>query len=177
LLCLITTRAGFASLSQFQITLWTFVVIASAAYVIALSGDLIPITTGTLVLLGISGAATVIAKVKSENNAAAGPPPVDPATANADAITAEEEAQALRAKAALRADRKEAEDAAAAAKEAEAKAVEARAKADAAEAIAAATKARAAIANAADKAKAEQDAQDVEKNADNKKKIAAIASA
>ena len=33
LLRIITTRRGFASLSQFQIILWTFVVIASAAYV------------------------------------------------------------------------------------------------------------------------------------------------
>ena len=177
LLCLITTRSGFASLSQFQITLWTFVVIASAAYVIALSGDLIPITTGTLVLLGISGTASVISKAKSENDAAGDPPPVDPAAANAEAIRAEEEAKALRAKAALASDPKEAQEADAAAKEAEAKAVEARAKADAAEATAAAIKRRAAVVNATDKAKAEQDAQDAEKNAEDKKKIAAIASA
>ncbi len=68
LLCLITTRRGYASLSQFQIMLWTFVVLASSVYVIALSGDLIEITTGTLVLLGISGGATVAAKIKSESD-------------------------------------------------------------------------------------------------------------
>ncbi len=67
-LCLITTRRGFASLSQFQIVLWTLVVLASIIYVIALSGDLIEITTGTLVLLGISGTATVVAKNKSESD-------------------------------------------------------------------------------------------------------------
>jgi hypothetical protein len=74
ILCLVTTRRGVASLSQFQIMLWTFLVIASVAYVLALSGTLIPITTGTLVLLGISGGAAIIAKVKSESDAAAPPP-------------------------------------------------------------------------------------------------------
>ena len=88
-ICLITTRRGFASLSQFQIMLWTFVVIASAAYVIALSGDLIPITAGTLVLLGISGTAGVMAKAKSENDAAAPPLPLEPAAASAEATRAE----------------------------------------------------------------------------------------
>jgi hypothetical protein len=39
--------------------LWTFVVLASAVYVALLSGQLIEITTGTLVLLGISGLATL----------------------------------------------------------------------------------------------------------------------
>ena len=39
--------------------LWTFVVAASAVYVMVLSGELIEVTTGTLVLLGISGAVTV----------------------------------------------------------------------------------------------------------------------
>jgi hypothetical protein len=39
--------------------LWTFVVAGSAVYVMVLSGELIQITTGTLVLLGISGAVTV----------------------------------------------------------------------------------------------------------------------
>src|SRR5207302_454133 len=90
LLCLITTRGGFASLSQFQIMLWTFVVIASVVYVIALSGDLIPITSGTLVLLGISGTATIIAKAKSEGDAP--PASLDPAAAKAEVARADDEA-------------------------------------------------------------------------------------
>lgn len=56
---IITTRDGYASLSQFQMVLWTFVVAGSAVYVMVLSGELIEITSGTLVLLGISGAVTV----------------------------------------------------------------------------------------------------------------------
>jgi hypothetical protein len=56
---IVTTPDGYASLSQVQMVLWTFVVAASAVYVMVLSGDLIEITTGTLVLLGISGAVTV----------------------------------------------------------------------------------------------------------------------
>src|SRR5205814_8978695 len=56
---IITTPNGYASLSRLQMVVWTFVVAASAVYVMALSGDLIEVTTGTLVLLGISGAVTV----------------------------------------------------------------------------------------------------------------------
>ena len=63
LLRIVATRDGYASLSQFQMILWTFVVAASAVYVMVLSGDLIEITTGTLVLLGISGTVTVGAKL------------------------------------------------------------------------------------------------------------------
>jgi len=66
LLRIISTPSGFASLSQLQIVLWTFVVAASAVYVMSLSGQLIEITNGTLVLLGIAGAAGVVAKVHSE---------------------------------------------------------------------------------------------------------------
>jgi hypothetical protein len=56
---IITTPDGYASLSQLQMVLWTFVVAGSAVYVMVLSGDLIEITSGTLVLLGISGFVTV----------------------------------------------------------------------------------------------------------------------
>ena len=59
---IIATPDGYASLSQLQMVLWTFVVAASAVYVMVLSGELIQITTGTLVLLGISGAVTVGAR-------------------------------------------------------------------------------------------------------------------
>jgi hypothetical protein len=62
---IISTPSGYASLSELQILLWTLVVAASAVYVMALSGDLIEITNGTLVLLGIAGAAALGAKTHS----------------------------------------------------------------------------------------------------------------
>lgn len=71
LLRLITTTKGTASLSQFQIVLWTFLVGASAVYVMALSGELIQISTGTLVLLGIAGASTVGSALHGANQDAA----------------------------------------------------------------------------------------------------------
>jgi hypothetical protein len=63
LLRLISTRDGYASLSQFQIMLWTVVIGLCAVYVMTLSGSLIPITTGTLVLLGIAAGAALLARV------------------------------------------------------------------------------------------------------------------
>jgi hypothetical protein len=66
LLRIISTPSGVASLSQLQIILWTFVVAASAMYVMSLSGQLIEITNGTLVLLGIAGAAGIGAKAHFE---------------------------------------------------------------------------------------------------------------
>lgn len=62
---IISTRRGFASLSQFQVILWTFVVGTGAVYVMALSGDLISISNGTLILLGIAGAVTATSKLQS----------------------------------------------------------------------------------------------------------------
>jgi hypothetical protein len=59
LLQLIETRGRRASLSQFQIVLWMFVIGAATVYVMTLSGNLIPLTEGTLALLGISGVATL----------------------------------------------------------------------------------------------------------------------
>jgi hypothetical protein len=79
LLRIISTPSGFASLSQLQIILWTFVVAASAVYVMSLSGQLIAITTGILVLLGIAGAAGLGAKAHNEAQGA---------TAEADAAKA-----------------------------------------------------------------------------------------
>jgi hypothetical protein len=64
-LWMISTRNGTASLSQAQIVLWTFLIGASAVYVMALSGVLIDITDSTLVLLGIAGAATVGSKLQN----------------------------------------------------------------------------------------------------------------
>jgi len=59
LLQMIETRGRRASLSQFQIVLWMFVIGAATAYVMVLSGNLIPLTEGTLALLGISGLVTL----------------------------------------------------------------------------------------------------------------------
>jgi hypothetical protein len=59
LLRVIANKEGYASLSQFQMMLWTFVVAASVVYVMSLTGMLIDVPSGMLVLLGISGAATV----------------------------------------------------------------------------------------------------------------------
>jgi uncharacterized protein HemX len=59
----ISSKDGFASLSQLQVLLWTLVVAISAVYVMCLSGRLVEITSGTLILLGIAGAAGVGAAV------------------------------------------------------------------------------------------------------------------
>ena len=72
---IIATPDGYASLSQLQMVLWTFVVAASAVYVMVLSGELIQITTGTLVLLGISGAVTVGTALHDSAQSASAPRP------------------------------------------------------------------------------------------------------
>lgn len=66
ILRVITTAKGYGSLSQFQIVLWTFVVGASVIYVMSLSGDLIKISNGTLILLGISGAVALSSQLQSK---------------------------------------------------------------------------------------------------------------
>jgi hypothetical protein len=71
---IITTSDGYASLAQLQMVLWTFVVAASAVYVMVLSGELIEITSGTLVLLGISGAVTVGTQLHDHAQAAKNAP-------------------------------------------------------------------------------------------------------
>lgn len=73
LLRLISTGNGWASLSQFQITLWTFVVGGGAVYVMSLTGSLIAISLGTLSLLGIAGLTTVAAELKSSQGSQAPP--------------------------------------------------------------------------------------------------------
>ena len=70
LLQIISTERNYASLSQAQILLWTLVVGGSAVFVMSLSGSLIDITGGTLVLLGISGLATLSSKLKSAKDEA-----------------------------------------------------------------------------------------------------------
>jgi hypothetical protein len=71
LLRIISTQDGYASLSQMQIVLWTFVVGMSAIYVMVLSGNLISITPGTLTLLGIASGAALIARVPPATSAGA----------------------------------------------------------------------------------------------------------
>ena len=79
---LIATTDGYASLSRLQMVLWTFVVAASAVYVMVLSGELIEVTTGTLVLLGISGTVTVGTilhdKTQAQPDGAPPPAPAEP---------------------------------------------------------------------------------------------------
>lgn len=60
----ISSPDGYASLSQLQILLWTFVVGMSAIYVMTLSGNLISISVGTLTLLGIASAAGLLTRVQ-----------------------------------------------------------------------------------------------------------------
>ena len=67
---LISTANGYASLSQFQIMLWTFVIGGGAFYVMSLNGSLISISATALALLGISGAASVLTELK--NNSGSG---------------------------------------------------------------------------------------------------------
>jgi hypothetical protein len=69
LLQIIETRGSRASLSQFQIVLWMFVIGAATAYVMALSGNLIPLTEGALALLGISGLTTLGSQLAPQSNA------------------------------------------------------------------------------------------------------------
>lgn len=90
MLRVISTPSGFASLSQLQIIVWTFVVIASAVYVMSLSGQLIEITNGMLVLLGIAGLAAIGAKAHSETQGAA----AEAAASKASAAKAEAEINA-----------------------------------------------------------------------------------
>jgi len=75
---LISTSKGWASLSQFQIILWTFVIGAGAVYVMSLTGSLIAISLGTLSLLGIAGLTTVASELKSSQGSQAPPTLVSP---------------------------------------------------------------------------------------------------
>ena len=72
---MISTREGYASLSQMQIVLWSFLFGAGATYVMILSGSLIDIPTGALVLLGIAGATTLGSRIQGANAQAAAPQP------------------------------------------------------------------------------------------------------
>jgi hypothetical protein len=65
LLRVISTQDGYASLSQLQIVLWTLVVGMSAIYVMTLSGNLISISEGTLILLRIASSAALLARASA----------------------------------------------------------------------------------------------------------------
>jgi hypothetical protein len=71
LLRIISTSSGRASLSELQIVLWTLLVAGAAVYVMAASGELIQISNGTLVLLGIAGAAGIASKAHGQGQEAA----------------------------------------------------------------------------------------------------------
>ena len=78
ILQVISTRNGYASLSQLQVILWSFVIGASTVYVMALSGNLVEISAGTLALLGISGVSTLGSKLQSNASDASATPPATP---------------------------------------------------------------------------------------------------
>ncbi|MEI8393481.1 MAG: hypothetical protein WCF85_02015 [Rhodospirillaceae bacterium] len=60
----ITSSNDRASLSQLQILVWSMVVGCGAIYVMTLTGNLIDISSGTLIMLGISGSAGLGAAIK-----------------------------------------------------------------------------------------------------------------
>ena len=70
LLRVVSTPDGYASLSQFQVLLWTNVVGLCAVYVITLSGNLIPISVGTLTLLGIASGSALVARLPQSGDGA-----------------------------------------------------------------------------------------------------------
>jgi Fibronectin type III domain len=84
ILRVISNRSGYASLSQFQVVLWTATVGVSAIYVMSLTARLIDIPTETLGLLGIAGVATVTARAKSIDTSPGGPSGGDPPTSVLD---------------------------------------------------------------------------------------------
>jgi hypothetical protein len=90
LLRVISTRDGYASLSQLQIVLWTAVVGMSAIYVMTLSGNLISISDGTLVLLGIASATALAARIPGSAQSGSVQPVSDPPVATqANPVTPE----------------------------------------------------------------------------------------
>jgi hypothetical protein len=78
LLSIICNQNGYASLSQFQIMVWTIVIGAASIYIVVLTGRLLDIPTQTLGLLGIAGAATVAAVVPKAGDGKATTPPAAP---------------------------------------------------------------------------------------------------
>jgi hypothetical protein len=91
----ISGRDGYASLSQFQILLWTVTVGACAVYVMALSGNLISLSDGTLILLGIAGGAALAARMSAGPSEAGqnGAPVTQPQPPQADSSAAADKRQ------------------------------------------------------------------------------------
>jgi hypothetical protein len=77
ILGIISSRDGYASLSQFQIMLWTLVLGGGVIYVMAVSSRLLDIPGTALTLLGISGVAALGAKLRA-TSAGAAPSPNPP---------------------------------------------------------------------------------------------------
>lgn len=75
LLRIISTPNGVASLSQFQIILWTAVIGTGVTYVMLLTGNLIDVPTTTLELLGVTGLTLVGSKLVT--NPDGSPKPAD----------------------------------------------------------------------------------------------------
>jgi hypothetical protein len=68
---MVATKDRMASLSGFQILVWSTTIAFSAMYVMSLSGNLINITPGTLVLLGVSGATSLATALQPSSPVAA----------------------------------------------------------------------------------------------------------
>jgi hypothetical protein len=56
------------SLSRSQLTFWTFIIAVSYIFIALVTGELAPLTTSTLVLLGISGVTTAVASTIDSND-------------------------------------------------------------------------------------------------------------
>ena len=61
----VSGKYGQASLSLAQILLWTFLVFSASFYVLIASGKLLDLTDDVLILLGITGGSSVIAKISA----------------------------------------------------------------------------------------------------------------
>jgi hypothetical protein len=77
---IISTRDGYASLSQFQLITWSFLVGVGAVYVLTLSGGLIDVPDQMLVLLGITGVTTLGARLPEGTAKSDTPKLSDPTT-------------------------------------------------------------------------------------------------
>ena len=75
ILKVISNRKNYASLSQFQIVLWTIVIGGGAVYVMSLTGSLIDIPDQALALLGIAGFSALSATYHLEHRELAPPTP------------------------------------------------------------------------------------------------------
>ncbi len=71
ILKIIATRDGYASLSQLQIIIWTFVIGAGEIYVVCLTGAIINISLQALALLGISSLTTLGALLPTASSSTA----------------------------------------------------------------------------------------------------------